>query len=94
MMEEKSVFETNFTEDDSIPMEDILSGIRKSQNAKAQELKRDNTVEQKKEEPDVQKELSPLEKLQQAQKDFLGPSSPSLSSWLETIRPGLFFPSF
>ena len=76
MMEEKSVFETNFTEDDSIPMEDILSGIRKSQNAKAQELKHDNTVEQKKEEPNVQKELSPLEKLQQAQKE--GKNNPGL----------------
>ena len=86
MMEEKSVFETNFTEDDSIPMEDILSGIRKSQNAKAQELKRDNTVEQKKEEPVVQKELSPLEKLQQAQKE--GKNNPGLIVSNQELKDG------
>ena len=86
MMEEKSVFETNFTEDDSIPMEDILSGIRKSQNAKAQELKHDNTVEQKKEEPVVQKELSPLEKLQQAQKE--GKNNPGLIVSNQELKDG------
>lgn|GEM_PF-5204356 len=86
MMEEKSVFETNFTEDDSIPMEDILSGIRKSQNAKAQELKRDNTIEQKKEEPVVQKELSPLEKLQQAQKE--GKNNPGLIVSNQELKDG------
>ena len=86
MMEEKSVFETNFTEDDSIPMEDILSGIRKSQNAKAQELKHDNTVEQKKEEPNVQKELSPLEKLQQAQKE--GKNNPGLIVSNQELKDG------
>jgi len=85
-MEEKSVFETNFTEDDSIPMEDILSGIRKSQNAKAQELKRDNTIEQKKEEPVVQKELSPLEKLQQAQKE--GKNNPGLIVSNQELKDG------
>lgn len=71
MMDEKSVFETNFTEDDSIPMEDILSGIRKSQKEKLQSDHNNENVTKQEETtaPVTQKELSPLEKLQQAQKE-------------------------